>query len=416
MIDTKHNITSNFATLIFGIVVFIPSLTFVILNQSSYASGIFISSTLILFFVLLKKHTFDIYTFKSNLKTCFILSLLITFHGIISFFITHQLNTSRFLGSLLLLNIMLLASYAFILLLNKTTNKVITKSLTFILYLLLLISLSGGIFSYIPLAQYATLNKPIFPFMEPSHFSLIIAPFYLWAIVTRKFFFHKILLIAYGFIVLLFVSNLTLMCVIFLGVFLTFGVKRLILIMPIFIFLISISNFDLSYYSKRVDVEDKNISTLVWLQGWEEAYIDLKNTYGMGIGFQQFGVNDPQGDAANAILYLVKDYMNRYDGGTFTSKVLGEFGFLGVIIILLFLKKIYKSYLFLKNAEIYSIEKNAHLLFYHCCIFYFVIELFVRSMSYISPGLFMFLVGVIGIHLNTLSLKQPILNNGILIK
>lgn len=153
--------------------------------------------------------------------------------------------------------------------------------------------------------------------------------------------------------------------------------------------------FDATYYVKRVDIEDNNLSTLVWLQGWEEAYLDIKRTSGFGIGFQQFGVKEPEGESASAIFFLTKVYLNRYDGGTFGSKLIGELGIFGFIILIIILMKIYRSLLFLKRISI-SNTVSTHLVFYHCCVSYFILEIFVRSMSFIAPGFFMFMVGIIG--------------------
>lgn len=206
----------------------------------------------------------------------------------------------------------------------------------------------------------------------------------------------KVLLVIYGLVVLFFTSNLTLAFLLLLSASLAFGVKKLSLFIPLLVLLIIASNYDLNYYSKRIDLQNENLSTLVWLQGWEEAYLNFKESYGLGVGFQQFGVSDPKGDAANTILMLTTNYMNRYDGSTFSTKLIGEFGILGIIIIGFCTWRCFRSYLFLKNL---NINESYKLIFFHSCIVYFVIELFIRSMSYISPGFFIFMVGCLGVYL-----------------
>lgn len=392
-------IESGTLLLVFGICLFIPSLIFVVLKQPSYASGIVCSTSLIILISLYKVQYIDSLSAKYCLKIGIISAIILVFHGFIAFLITKQLDFQRFLGSVFLLLLMFFCGYRFVVILNNTSPKYFSRSLNFILFILLILSFSGGVLSYIPFSYYETLNKPIFPFMEPSHFSLIIAPFFLWAIVTRKKKIHKILIILYALFILTFTSNLTLVSVIFLGILLAFGLKKFALFIPMLLLIVSVLSFDLGYYTKRVDIEDNNLSTLVWLQGWEEAYINFGDSFGFGIGLQQFGVIDPKGDAANMILGLTEDYMNRYDGGTFASKLIGEFGIFGGGIIFFLLSKIYQSLLFLKGFSL-SRNESVILIFYHCCVSYFVIEIFVRSMSYIAPGFFMFMVGLIGITLH----------------
>lgn len=326
-------------------------------------------------------------------------------HSVIACQITKSLDIERVLGSILILIIMLAAIYYFTLFLHISSEKIFNNTLIVILCTLLVISFSGVILAYVPFTQYKALNSPIFPFVEPSHYSLIIAPFYLWVTIKQKKTIYKLLLIMGGLILLIYVSNLTLVVVILLNCFLVFDFKKIIFIIFISIIFASTLTFDATYYTKRVDIEDNNLSTLVWLQGWEEAYLDIQKTSGFGIGFQQFGVAEPEGDSASAIFSLIEEHLNRYDGGTFASKLIGELGVFGVILLIIMLNETYKSIIFLKKLDL-KIEKHNHLIFYHCCICYFIVELFVRSMSYIAPGFFMFMLGIVGTNITNLQSKQ----------
>jgi len=194
------------------------------------------------------------------------------------------------------------------------------------------------------------------------------------------------------------IVNLTLACLIIIGAFLAFGLKQFLPFLLVITVLSSQFNFDTDYYTNRLSDKDEtnNISRLVWVQGWEEAQINFYETDGLGVGFQQFGINTPKGETSRTILYLLKDYTNILDGGTFGAKLLGEFGIFGLVLIGLIVYQSTKSLFFLRSKK--NILLNSpQLIFYHCCIAYFILELCVRSMSYMAPGFFMFMVGINGV-------------------
>ncbi len=167
-----------------------------------------------------------------------------------------------------------------------------------------------------------------------------------------------------------------------------------ILFIPFLFFIIQ----NLEYYSSRLNTSsDDNLSTLVWLQGWENAFINFTETYGFGVGFQQFGINGLKGNATEAIAYLRASEgnttLNQLDGGTLGAKIFGEFGFFGLILIYFLTSLSLKSFFKLRRM---TNTNNLHLKTFSLCVFsVFIFELFVRSMSYISNNVVLLIVALI---------------------
>ena len=394
--------------LIFGILIFIPSLIFILLDQPSYASGMIVSCVIIIIIYQCIKHHLPISTIANNrilFKYFSVGLLLIIIHGSIAFFITYDFSINRFLGSILIIILILVTIGCVINILFNTSEKSFEIILKTISLFFAIITVSSGMLRFAPLSQYYLLNRHVFPFLEPSHYALIIAPYFLWILAIQKETYMKIIILLFISTLLLFISNLTLVCLIGLGAFLSFGYKKFALFIVIMGLIIYLGGFDLIYYTKRADINDANLSTLVWIQGWEESWINFVRTYGIGVGFQQFGVAEPKGDAAQSLYVMFNnEYLNRYDGGTFGSKLIGEFGFLGIACISWILLQIYKSFKYLR--KVYEIPYSPRIIFFHCCIAYFCIEIFVRSTSYIAPGFFIFMIGIIGVNIVKVNRKQ----------
>ena len=396
----------------FIIVVFFPSLIAVGLQQSSFIVGILSSSIFtigIFLYLKAKKITITLHNSKTVFFFTFYCLLILALHTIIAILKNHNFDIFRFIGSIIAVFILLTAAYLFVLISEYSSPLTFQKAIGRILILFALIAIICGVFDINP-ANYRRLHRPIFPFFEPSHFALISAPFYLWAIAVQTSKKLRTLIAISPVVLLFFISNFTLVLLILLGVLIAFKLRNLF-----FFFIIIAIGFyfiaaNLEYYSKRLDFSSSkssisDLSTLVWLEGWEEAYIDFRQTNGIGVGFQQFGVTTPQGDAANAIYDILGNYSNRYDGGTFSAKIIGEFGCLGLVVILVILRKAWKSFLFLRDRVLVS-NSTPQLIFYHCCVFYFVLELFVRSLSYLAPGFFIFALGIIGLTFNIYKNKR----------
>jgi hypothetical protein len=283
---------------------------------------------------------------------------------------------------------------------NYFDNLIIHNVLIKLFKLLILFGVLAFFIKLYPTKNYSQLNKGTFPFFEPSHYVLSIAPFLFYFINSDS---NKKIKIFYFILFISFLSvvnNLTLLLVIIMSLFFLLRTRKqyffsLLFIIPIIIFFVILN---LDYYSSRIIQNDtENLSALVWIQGWENALIMFKNTYGLGVGFQQFGISGLAGEATDTIAILraseENSTLNQLDGGTLGAKIIGEFGVIGILIIILLSRISILSIIKIKKDI--KIRNNPIYLFSLCILSSYIIEIFARSMSYISHSMFLFLFALI---------------------
>ena len=149
---------------------------------------------------------------------------------------------------------------------------------------------------------------------------------------------------------------------------------------------------DLSYYVTRLDFSDnnQNLSSLVFLQGWQLMDESLVVTHYIGRGFQQLGqaVTDVP-PAAQLIYALLQNSLNLFDGGFNLAKVVSELGAIGVALALVFGRIVWSAIATLRAALI-SPRKAAEIpaarRFAAAIIVGYLIEMLVRGVGYFSPS------------------------------
>ena len=81
-----------------------------------------------------------------------------------------------------------------------------------------------------------------------------------------------------------------------------------------------------------------NASAIVWLNGWSQAYETFPETYGLGLGFNQMGCGDFVGIgrfSEHIRLWTHGVVLNWNDGSFAASKLVSEFGLVGIGIVFL---------------------------------------------------------------------------------
>jgi hypothetical protein len=150
---------------------------------------------------------------------------------------------------------------------------------------------------------------------------------------------------------------------------------------------------DVSYYLSRLEFTEtaSNLSTLVYLQGWELAVNSLRSTACWGIGFQQLGVASAASDASNLIYDLVGSNPNLRDGGFLLSKLVSEFGVFGVVAIALHLRFALRCAGRLRSIARGELRLPGGTVFALCVVVMYLIEVYVRSAGYFvgTAGLFL---------------------------
>lgn len=321
-------------------------------------------------------------------------------HGAISYLINDEFDFGRFSLSYLFLILFLLAAFFFALLAQSVPNFRADFAVKLVFYVLLLSSVAGML-RFSPFSPFSpeTIYASLFIFSEPSHFVLSFLPFFLYMTVTvspRM----KMPLVLLGYAIAFLLQNLTIVVGITLVAVLVIPLRRFLFLSPIAALPVLFAVVNLDYYWSRVDlsIDSQNLSTMVYLSGWERAYLNFKDTLGLGVGFQQFGIIGSRGEMMESIGKLLNMDSNLFDGGSVSSKFIGEFGFLGVTMLLAYLVYFAKNARWLHEVSMSEVApRDCRRIFFLSCFVMYYIDFFVRGTGYFSSSGFLFIASLVWI-------------------
>ena len=242
-------------------------------------------------------------------------------------------------------------------------------------------------------------DKAIVIFSEPSHFGLAYVPILLYrcSVARRR---TQFALIAVALALGTLLQSLTIIAGIL--VLSTLLLRRMPLILLLMAAAAGAFALDLTYYAQRLTLsaDSDNLSALVYMQGWERAALNFVETRGVGVGFQQFGIVGPTGGFAERIIDILGDSINLLDGGSTASKLIGEFGLLGVVAVAAFVRMAIRGARYIRRAQLFQApaQRDPKRLFLYSLVVSYTFELFVRGVGYFSPGGFLALAALIAIH------------------
>lgn len=374
--------SSKIALTIFA---FLILLTSIIMKLSGFSSlGIGISFFVILIFLLYVIHPIKIFIFKND--SIIIFSLFFSFlFSILSLLVNDSFLIARFFASFFLM-------IFFIYIANILSNYISTispKKFLILINLIYIILLIDGLAGILLKSQ----KKSTLLFLEPSHYALSVLAFYLFHLYTEKKLFYKISAMFVLFIIAVFIQNLTLLVGLFFGTLIAIKPKISFLILIFFLIIIISLNIDMSYFINRLVLTENldNLSVLVFLSGWERSFLNIYNTFGLGVGFNQLGYVGEFGYYQGLLSKSGAERLNLHDGGTTGSKLISEVGIIGVLLLFL-----YKLYFF---KIIYRLKKKFSNfdfkdIFFFCVYIMFFVELYIRGVGYFSGTLFLFLTSI----------------------
>lgn len=157
------------------------------------------------------------------------------------------------------------------------------------------------------------------------------------------------------------------------------------------------ASLDLSYYTERLDFNwatSTNLSSLVYVQGWQMLGESLHKSLGWGIGFQQLGIVYTNVLATIRINVLLGRDSNLQDGGFILSKIGSELGILGLLLVMVYLYIAVRSFLKLRAMAKLKIEISDAELFARTCVIGYFVELAVRGTNYFT-GTFLLLLAAL---------------------
>ena len=372
----------------FGLIVciFLPSLIFVLGFSSSMSGGILVVSLLILLLTLCNVN----YALKSFwiinliLKIVILLVSLLGAHFIIaSFFVAKIQDVERFIVSITIVIVVTAAILIFGSIISRLDQNKFHQSVDCTL-LLMLTSAATLLFGLDAFSTGAA--KPSLLFSEPSHLSATLAPFLIFKVVSKSGWWKVIL--CFTIVWSIVIQNLTGLVLSLLVIFIAVNFKSaLILVSSILLAIILATDFN--YFLSRItlSIDNTNATALVFMQGWENAFLAMQQTLGLGVGFQQFGIANETGVLTERLGVLLDTSVNLFDGGSTAAKLVGEFGILGAMFVIwLTARAMRAAYGVVKkgsNSYWTNLKMSADLAL--------MIEIWVRGFGYFTPGIFFYL-------------------------
>jgi hypothetical protein len=406
----KTNYLKKLTLISFLTLLLIPSLLYYTFFSLSH--GVIIFSILLASYTLIFQNSFFTATHLNLfLKTYFIVLVVILLHFLVSTLFATNVNNIRFFLSFLAFAVFLLASAIFSSLLVKIYkanffDNIFKAMFYIVLFLAFLGVLRYSTYSPVYNNDYILLTV----FAEPSHLVMTLLPFFYYFILNAKNLKSKLQLIFLFVAISVLIKSATLMIAILLFLLIFFSYRQLfnlLLILTLIYFIFDFTGLkenlqpfiDFEYFYQRFSLNpygDKvNISVLVFLAGYHEIYLNLKNTFFLGIGFQQYGFVGEQSFLRD-LIYVYSgtfEYSANKDSSFLFGKYISEFGIFGIVTILYYFKYFLKNLIYIKK----NVSKNNDLnLFFSACAISFFVELFVRGAGYFTVSSFLFMASIFG--------------------
>ncbi|STL91231.1 membrane protein [Escherichia coli] len=356
-----------------------PDFLFYTLGIDNFSISTIIS--IILLFVFLRAKN----TCKDNLLIIVVLFILLCFNCLLSMlFNIEQVLSFKIVLSMYSILIMAYVSSCYAQTLWLCSEEILKRSVFYLFAFLCLI----GIISILLQKTEIIHDKSMILF--PETISICIG-FHTYLFIL--FILYKgggvLLLYILSLGIALGIQNLTMLVGIVISVFVMKKItirQTIVIFLGAWIFSMILSDLDISYYTSRLDFKNTtNLSVLVYLSGIERAFLNFITSYGLGIGFQQMGVNGEVGVYQQILADLDAPMLNIYDGSFISSKLISEFGFIGAIMCIFYLFIFFRFYLRFKKNKRYPPQYILAYSFYMC----FFIPLFIRGAGYINPYVFM---------------------------
>jgi hypothetical protein len=427
------------------------------LGAPSMSYGALVSAIVIMSCGIYRYKSESIYFFQGRvLKILISIPFFVLSHTLLIIFLQNQtVDFSRLLFSLSLLEIILISIvfiHKFIADLNQKDFDVCIRYIFALLTLMAFL----GIFGFF---SFGREGIPLVFFNEPSHFSLVFTPFFLWSLYRASNVLKKSLILLLVFYIAVLAPSMCLLLIVIGATFIVMKFKHAIIALLILLISYSGTNFLISYsgtntlisslsslnmngkyifsgtsgkqyYQKRLPtlnedtklfnlektnyfelprkylnhlVEDSyNGSLLVMISGWQRAVFNLEDSQALGFGFQQFGIRGRWGNATDKLVYIYQLPLCLKDGGSIAPKVIGELGIFGILLVLVYIKFSFSKF---KEFRRYSTNSfhyaDLKYVFFVASIISFVVSLFIRGVGYFTTESFLFFLGMFGVLIKT---------------
>lgn len=416
--------TRNLALLLVSLLslISVPPIYYVVGNASSMSIGLLVACIITISLLGLSLRTLRFW----GVDKWLVFSVSLVFMKIL-YDVVIQPNKADIVA-LIGLVIIVLAAKSFAVSLRNSDPRDLANMFVFVSAFLIVFLLLSSFYS-ITIQNYSKYPKNVFPFSEPSHYAIFCTPLiavgFIFAPPIWKIFLFSSLLVGALSILSLILAVQTMLLTFIYIVFLT---RRFALVVPVLILIffsavtvmLIIPNLEKlipDYFVSRILFYDtQNVSSLVYLQGWDRVFISILETSGLGAGFQNLDALD-RGKHGWLLFDLYRLNQNLNDGGFLLAKIVGELGVFGAAFCIFYIFVLIKSFrelpgqlrLIESNFDDLGSQPKTRNAFYRLVggifVIFFSIELFGRGTGYFSLGLFLFAVGIFLRAKNTPSAK-----------
>ena len=363
----------------------LPTFVYFVFKTSSLAAGLLAGSVLIIFMVVLGLgRTPSTGRLLGAAGVAVILIVPIAVHSAIAAFVDPP-DIARTSFSALVLSAVVFAALIMADTVFDQDEKVLRRVTNLIRALFILLGIAAVLGFRPGMGSY---DKPVFPFTEPSYYALAFTPFLIDGCVRSRGW-KRLALLGISFALAYLLQSLSLIVGTTVAALICLPIVPLTVAVG-FGFLLT-QWIDIAYFVDRLDLtyESDNLSTLVYIQGWELVQDSLHRSSGWGIGFQQLGFTPINSPTADRIRLLFGGDYNIQDGGFTASKLLSEFGFFALILLALYLLVFFRAALALRaNISHVHRELQPGQILAYSFICGFFVELFVRGGGYFSGTAF----------------------------
>jgi len=272
---------------------------------------------------------------------------------------------------------------------------------------------------YFP-AQYVYRMGGIYSglFDEPSHLGFSLFPCFLILLASSNNLKSNIGLFSLALCVILSPSSTLLLEVITISILMVIKMRNFYHLFIILIATLIIGSTNLLGHSP-MDFIDKisqiypatnnsNMSSLVYLQGWQDAYANLKNSHGFGLGFNMMGCDPLPATEARLILeeHFNAAKLNSQDGSFLLSKGISEFGIFFIFFMLYSLFILFKVYKMHLSSSAPALKKVYAI--WGMIIFASLFSMIVRSSSYFTGNFPLLILALFAVIYSNRFLFKPV--------
>jgi len=385
-----------------ALTIFLPAAIYTILGTSSMSTGLL--PVMLLWTVIglaTAPHPYKL-RISDGYALCTVLGAIVLFfvHLLIESTRVRGADFGRFFSSSLILIIMFLGANFAARNLIREPGENLVRTANYILLAMTAMGLAAR--AGFPAFGAQASAKAIVLFAEPSHFGLAFLPMLLFrASLASKT--GQVRLLGGALMLGAILQSLTTIA----GVALL--AATLLRRKPLFGMLVvmivvggGVALVDLSYYAERLSLsgDSDNLTTLVYLQGWENAILNFGETDGLGVGFQQFGLAGSTGDISEKIYAIMGgSYINLMDGGSTATKLIAEFGVFGIAMLLVFFRFALRALMYMRRMQLMPAgARDIHWMFFSACTVSYSLELVLRGVGYFSTGGFLAMTAIMALY------------------